>query len=198
MRGWSLAAFPSVAIAVVGLGAAAQETQQRLFLVLSQERILTGSERGQALLAEEEAARERLRAEAREIEAAFEAEEQRLTDERAALDAAAFRALADDFDARVVAARRKQDARASALAQEFDQRRRAFYADVGPILVGVMERLGALAIFDESSVLIADQGLNITDAVIAEIDRALAPDAAPTERPTDAPAPPPPTAGGSD
>lgn len=161
--------------------------QAPLFLVLNQERLLTGSERGQALLAEEEAARDRLRAEAREIETAFEEEERRLTEQRPGMAAGDFRQLADDFDARVVAARREQDARASALALEFDQKRRQFYADVAPVLVGVMEERGAQAIFDESSVLIADQALNITDAVIAAIDRA--PDAAAPPAPDAAPAP---------
>ncbi len=142
------------------------------FVILNQERILTGSTRGKALLAEEETAREALRAEARTIETAFEDEERRLTEERGKLDATAFRVLADDFDARVVAARREQDARAGALALEFDQKRRQFYAEVGPILVGLMERLGASAIFDETSVLLADQALNVTDEVIGEIDRA--------------------------
>ena len=153
---------------------AAQATPERPpFLYLSQERLLTGSVRGRALLAEEEAERERARAEARSIETAFEAEERELTALRATLDPAEFRRRADDFDARVVEARREQDARASALALEFDQRRRAFYAEVGPILVAVMERAGALAVLDETSVLLADQALNATDAVIAEMDRAL-------------------------
>lgn len=160
-----------LALAAAG-GAVAQEPARPTFLVLNQERILTGSARGQALLAEEEAGRDRLRNEARAIEAAFETEERQLTERRATTEAAAFRALADDFDARVVAARREQDARAAALATEFDQRRRQFYAEVGPVLVRVMEDLGAQAIFDESSVLISDQALNITDSVIAAIDRA--------------------------
>ena len=34
----------------------------------------------------------------------------------------------------------------------------------------LMDRYGAKAIFDENSVLLADQSLNITEAVIAEID----------------------------
>jgi Skp family chaperone for outer membrane proteins len=207
MRRAGLAA--AVALTLFAAGAAAQDEARPLFLVLNQERILTGSARGQALLAEEEAGRERLRSEARDIEAAFEAEEQRLTEQRAELPAAEFRPLADDFDARVVAARRDQDARAAALAQEFDQKRRAFYADVGPILVGVMEEVGALAIFDETSVLISDQALNITDAVIAEIDRAAGGATGATGAPSedapdpgaDAPAPEPdaaPPASGAD
>lgn len=140
------------------------------FLFLNQERILTDSEAGKALLAEEAAARDRLRAEARAIEQAFEAEERDLTEKRATMDPAEFRALADDFDTRVVQARRDQDARSAALAAQFDQQRREFYAGVAPVLVGLLERFEAVAIFDEGSVLLADQSLNITDAVIAEMD----------------------------
>ena len=62
------------------------------FLFINQERLLTGSQRGQALLAEEEAARDRLRAEARAIDSAFEAEERELTDAARELDPEEFRA----------------------------------------------------------------------------------------------------------
>lgn len=158
--------------APVVVPAEAQVTPTRpAFVLIDQERVLTGSARGRALLAEEERERERLRLEARGIEQAFEEEERLLTERRKELDAAAFRALADDFDARVVEARRLQDEKASALASDFERRRRQFYVDVAPALVRVMESRGAYAIFDESSVLLSDQSLNITDPVIAEIDR---------------------------
>jgi Skp family chaperone for outer membrane proteins len=159
------------------------------FVIISQERILTGSRTGQALLAEEEAQRDALRREARALDSAFEAEEQRLTDQRPSLPPTEFRALSDSFDARVVQARRDQDARAAALAQEFDQRRRQFYASVAPVLVMLMDRTGARAILDENSVLLADQSLNITDAVIAEID-AQAAEAPAAEETPPAPAEP--------
>jgi Skp family chaperone for outer membrane proteins len=188
-----LAAAATLAALVLAAGPLAAQSQRPPFLYLNQERILTGSERGRALLAEEEAARNALRAEARRIETAFETEERQLTEQRASLDPAEFRARSNDFDARVVKARADQDARAGALAQEFDQTRRKFYADVAPILVGVMERAGALAIFDETTVLIADQSLNVTDEVIAVLDQAR-----PPEAPAPAPAPqastPPPQA----
>jgi Skp family chaperone for outer membrane proteins len=162
-------------IAVMAGGTAPAQESRPLppagrFLFLNQERILTDSVAGRALLAEEAEARDRLRAEARSIEQAFEAEERALTEARATMEPEAFRELADDFDARVVQARRDQDARSASLAAQFDQRRRQFYADVAPVLVGLLERFGAVAIFDEGSVLLADQSLNITDAVIAEID----------------------------
>ncbi len=149
-------------------GANAQEGAP--FLILNQERLLTGSETGQALLEEEREARDALRAEARELEQAFEEEERRLARMRETMDPEEFRELADDFDSRVVEARQQQDERSDALVAEFDRRRRQFYAEIAPVLVTLLSRYGARAIFDESSVLLADQSLNITDAVIAEID----------------------------
>ena len=46
----------------------------------------------------------------------------------------------------------------------------------------LMDRYGAKAIFDENSVLLADQSLNITEAVIAEIDADATPAARTPER----------------
>jgi Skp family chaperone for outer membrane proteins len=173
----------------LALPAAAQQQPDSPFLFINQERLLTGSQAGQALLAEEERQRDALRREARALDNAFEAEERQLTEQRPGLAPEDFRKLADAFDARVVTARREQDSRAAALAQEFDQKRRAFYAQVAPILVMLMDRYHARAIFDENSVLVADQTLNITEAVIAEIDAR-----APAETPPPAPETPAPDA----
>ena len=84
-----------------------------------------------------------MRSEARKLDSSFEEEERRLTEQRPTLPPEEFRKLSDAFDARVVKARRDQDERASALAQQFDQRRRQFYAQVAPILVMLMDRYGA-------------------------------------------------------
>jgi Skp family chaperone for outer membrane proteins len=174
MRGAMRSGVLAVALVLLSIGsnsiAQTEPAESSTFLLINQERILIGSARGQALLAEEETERDKLRREARSIVAAFEAEEQELTEARANLEAEEFRKLADDFDQRVVAARRDQDARSAALAAEFDLRRRQFYALVAPILVEMMARHGAKAIFDENSVLLAAQELNITEEVIAEID----------------------------
>lgn len=173
------AAAACLALLLVGPAVAQVRHAAPSFLVINQEQILTGSQRGSALLAEEDAAREKLRGEARAVDAAFEAEEERLTALRATLPPAEFRPKAEDFDKRVVAARRDQDAKSTALAQEFDARRRQFYALVAPILVRLMEQRGAVAIFDETSVLLADQSVVITDDVIAEIDAAFQADGQP-------------------
>ena len=159
------------------------------FLIINQERLLSGSRAGQQLLAAEERERDKLRTEARALDASFEAEERQLTERRLTLKPEEFRALADAFDARVVQARRDQDARASALADEFEQRRRQFYGRVAPLLVSLMDRYRAKAIFDETTVLVADQSLNITEAVIAEIDAQMGGAAAPEAPGTAAPGP---------
>lgn len=145
------------------------------FLFINQERILVDSETGRALLAAEEEKRKALVAEARAIDSAFEDEERQLTEKRGTIPTQEFRELADAFDERVVAARKRQDERSDGLAKELDQTRRQFYAAVAPVLVRLMERHQAQAIFDENSVLLADQRLNITDEVIAEIDAGGAP-----------------------
>jgi len=181
--GWPAALIAGVLVALAPAAAQEPPAEALPFLFINQERLLTGSEAGQRLLDEEEAEREALRAAARAIDAAFEAEEQRLTDRRPELGPEEFRALADDFDARVIEARREQDERSAALAQRFDLRRRQFYASVAPILVRFMDRYSAKAILDETSVLLADQSINITDEVIAAIDAELAPAAPPAEAP---------------
>ena len=175
MRGAARLLAVPVLVAAIAAGIARAEEARPPFLIINQEQLLTGSEAGRRLLADEERERDTLRADARALDAAFEEEERRLTDQRPDLDPAEFRRLSDEFDARVVQARTDQDSRSAALAQEFDQRRRAFYARVAPILVTLMDRHGAKAILDENSVLLADQSLNITAAVIAEIDATLAP-----------------------
>lgn len=188
-------ARPATALALVAALAAAPSLHAQPapppFLIINQEQILTNSDAGRALLADEDAERDRMRTEARALDTAFESEERTLTEQRATLPPADFRRLSDAFDARVVKARRDQDARSAALAQEFDQRRRQFYARVAPILVTLMDRYGARAILDDNSVLLADQSLNITAAVIAEIDAAPAADPAPDAVPQ-APAEAPP------
>jgi Skp family chaperone for outer membrane proteins len=183
-----------LALALMLAGAAPLAAQQAPgggspFLFINQEGLLTGSKQGQALLADEDRQRDALRTEARKLDASFEEEERKLTEQRPTLPPEDFRKLSDAFDARVVKARRDQDERASALAQQIDQRRRQFYAQVAPILVMLMDRYGAKAIFDENSVLLADQTLNITAAVIAEIDASPAPPASAAPDSNAAPAP---------
>ena len=94
----------ALALAVLAFAgpAPAQVAVASPFLIINQERLLTGSRMGQEILAEEERQRDALRAEARALDASFEAEERQLTEQRPTLPAEEFRKLSDAFDARVV------------------------------------------------------------------------------------------------
>lgn len=172
----------AILVGAIGLASPApgqpvpREPMQTEFLFVNQERLLTGSRTGRALLEEEETATEALRQEARAIDADFEAREREIASLRPEITPDEFRALADEFDAEVVEARRLQDARSAALAQRLDLRRRQFFGQIAPLLVAAMERHGAAAIFDETSVLLSDQSINITDEIILAIDATLAPE----------------------
>ena len=74
----------ALALAVLAFAgpAPAQVALASPFLIINQERLLTGSRMGQEILAEEERQRDALRAEARALDASFEAEERQLTEQR--------------------------------------------------------------------------------------------------------------------
>ncbi|MEO0389097.1 MAG: OmpH family outer membrane protein, partial [Pseudomonadota bacterium] len=119
------------------------------FLVIDQDRLLSESATGRAVLAEEEDARAALLQEGRSLDRAFEAEERALTDQRATMSPQAFRPLADAFDEKVVATRRAQEQKALTLTREAEERRRAFFANVTPILLQILRETGAAAVVDQ-------------------------------------------------
>ena len=71
---------------------------------------------------------------------------------------------ARESEARAREIGRYRDERSDALAQEFDQKRREFYAAAAPVLVSIMEARRAAVILDETTVLLADQALLVTPA----------------------------------
>lgn len=140
------------------------------FLVIEQDRLLTGSLYGQDIIARNEAEAQALREESQQLDRAFEEEERRLTERRAELPADEFRALADAFDEKVVRTRREQEAKAAALNRRVETRQREFFRRVGPVLLEILKETGASAVFDQREVLISKQDLNITDEVIKRLD----------------------------
>lgn len=141
-------------------------------LTVELERVLQGSEYGQAILNEEAAKIDALRQRGREVDSQFEAEELRLTAQRAELPPDEFRQLAEQFDARVIATRAELQQQGRTLEQENQERRQAFFNDVTPILVGILEETGATAIVEHRALLVARQDLNITEEVIKRLDQA--------------------------
>ncbi|MEM7669991.1 MAG: hypothetical protein AAF317_12760, partial [Pseudomonadota bacterium] len=68
------------------------------------------------------------------------------------------------------------------LTREAEERRRAFFANVTPILLQILRETGAAAVVDQRSILISKQDLNITEEVIKRLDQRIdeeAPDVPP-------------------
>jgi len=152
------------------LGYPVPQGQTLPFLVIEQDRLLTDSLYGQDIIARNESEAQALREESQQLDRAFEEEERQLTGRRAELPPAEFREMADAFDAKVVRARREQEAKAGALSRRVETRQRDFFRRVGPVLLEILEETGAVAVFDQRDVLISKQDLNITDEVIKRLD----------------------------
>ena len=152
------------------LGYPVPQSQTLPFLVMEQDRLLTDSLYGQDIIARNETEAQALREESQQLDRAFEEEERQLTERRAALPPDEFREMADAFDAKVVRARREQEAKAAALSRRVETRQRDFFRRVGPVLLEILEETGAVAVFDQRDVLISKQDLNITDEVIKRLD----------------------------
>ena len=148
-------------------------------LTLDQDRLFRSSAYGKRIAAEIEKALRDLAIENREIEARLAAEEQDLTTRRPTLPATDFRALADDFDARVVAIRRTQDEKQVALNTRRDTERQNFYQAAAPILGALVREAGAVAILDTRAVFLSADRIDVTDEAIARIDARMGDGVAP-------------------
>jgi Skp family chaperone for outer membrane proteins len=142
-------------------------------LTIDQDRVYAASAFGRRVAREIEVRAAELAAENRRIEAELEAEERALTEARATLPSEEFRARADAFDARVVAIRAEQDAKARALGTLRDTAREAFWRDSLPALSQILTERGAVAILDRRVVFLAANAIDITDDAVARIDGVL-------------------------
>jgi len=149
------------------------EIPRLAIVVLDRDALYTNSLFGQRIRREIEAASQALSLENRRIEAALVAEEQALTDQRAQMDPAAFRAMADEFDTRVEDIRQAQDVKGRALAQQAEQASQLFFEFAGPVLTELAQRTGALVVLDRRTVLAAADQVDITLRAIAEVDRVV-------------------------
>lgn len=133
-------------------------------------------------LAQELAAEESvLLAENRRIQAELTAEEKALTAKRGEMDADAFRAVAEAFDARVVQIRKEQDAKAAKLEKRRQREQEAFIRVASPILTTLMRDAGARVILERREILLGDPAVDITSVAIERLNETLK-----VERPKDA------------
>lgn len=98
-----------------------------------------------------------------------------------------FRALAEQFDARVQAIRAEQVAKNNRLNQMFAEERDDFIRTSRPVLDEMMRLAGAAVILDRRDVLVRVDAVDVTDEAIAEIDARIG-DGAALQPPEAAPA----------
>jgi Skp family chaperone for outer membrane proteins len=186
-----------LALAASGAGGGSAWAQSALeapgfsapILTIDQNQLFAGSMFGKAALARLEAGEDALLAENLRIEQGLEEEERALTEQRATLPAAEFRALADAFDVKVEGVRAAQRTKYTDLtaAYEADQQR---FIDVAlPTIGRVMQERGALVVVDKQIIVASLKQIDVTDIVIARLDADIGDGSATT--PPD-PAPPQP------
>jgi Skp family chaperone for outer membrane proteins len=142
-------------------------------LTLDQEELFRRSQFGQALRARLAEASAKAEAEARRLDREAEAEERDLTARRATMTPEDFAPLAAAFDAKVQRLRAERDAAvADLLAMESAERQR-FLQTATQVIGDYMVAQGAVAVVDKASIIVSLSSLDVTDAVVAELDRVL-------------------------
>jgi Skp family chaperone for outer membrane proteins len=142
-------------------------------LTIESDQLFARSAFGQRVARETEADGAILATENRKIEADLTAEEKALTDQRAAMDPAAFRVLADAFDEEVQTIRRTQDTKARALTQRNEADRITFINAAGPVLEVLMQDAGAAVVLERRNVFLSANAIDVTDDAIRRMDAAI-------------------------
>lgn len=152
-------------------------------LTLDRDRLYAESDLGKAAEARFQEASAALVAENRTLEAALEAEERSLTEQRATLTKDQFRQLASDFDTKVEDLRRAQDAKSRALTRSREEERQAFFEAAVPVLGRLMVDLKAVAIIERSAIILIFDQLDVTDLAIERLNAELPATAVPVPSP---------------
>lgn len=128
---------------------------------------------GRRLQAEFTEAAEELARENDRIAEQLRAEEVALTERRASMDAADFRAEAEAFDARVQEIRAEQDAKEVDILAQRSAGEAQFIESIRPILSQITRERGATVIMERSRVLWADPSNDVTDLAVRRINAAI-------------------------
>jgi Skp family chaperone for outer membrane proteins len=142
-------------------------------VIIDSERVFFETRYGQKISSDLAAQAAALQAENDQIVQDLTTEERSLTQRRATMDAAAFRAEAAAFDAKVQQVRRDRDAKTAQLQAETATQRGLFEDRVQEIIANVMLERGAMMVLEQRNVILSVRSANITDDVIARIDETL-------------------------
>ena len=151
----------------VGLPVQVTAQEQTLgILTLNQERFFNQSAFGVRVLKEIDARSQALTDENHRIEEELKAEEIALTEQRKALEPAAFRELADAFDNKVEDIRAEQARKTNDLNHWAEAEQQRFIDTAYPELLKLANELGALVILDQRTTIITSGRIDVTDRAI--------------------------------
>lgn len=97
-------------------------------------------------------------------------EEAALTEQRATLDAARFRELAEAFDLRATRIRRERAQAVQDLNSWAESDRAAFFRDALPFMGQIMQERGAVAVLDRRTVFVSLDAIDVTQQLIEMLD----------------------------
>lgn len=163
-------AMPSSTIAVPG---AEGPQPASPVLTIDQDALYLRSAWGLRAQARLEAEGERIADENERLTEMLSGEEAALTRQRAGLDPAEFRRLAESFDIRATEIRRERAQAVQALNAWADADRSAFFRAALPVMGEVMQGRGAAAVLDRRTVFVSLEGIDITDDLIEALDTGL-------------------------
>ena len=152
--------------------ATATELRQAV-LTVDQDAMFRRSAWGQRAAAELAAESRKVAADNDSAFAALVAAEDELTAARPTLAPEEFRRRAAAFDARVTEVRRERDAARGALNALNERERSLFFQSAAPVMGRVMYARGALVVLDQRTLLISDQSIDATAAIIEALDAEL-------------------------
>ncbi len=142
-------------------------------LVVNQDAMFEQSAFGRAAKTRLEAASATLVSENRAIEAALEAEERSLTERRANLPPAEFRALAEAFNTKVEGIRKAQDSKSRSITRVRDEDRQQFFAAAAPVLEQILREQGAVVVLERRQVVRSLERIDITALAVRRMDEEI-------------------------
>lgn len=173
LRGFAVAALALICLAGQPAGAQDVGVARSDIVVVDPERLFEETLLGQRMAADHRAAREKLAARNRKLEAELEAEEKRLTELRAETSPEEFRDMADAFDAKVQEIRRDSDRRVRDLERDRERMPLMFLRRVEPVLLNLMRETGSKVMLDARTVLFRAEVIDITGVAIKRIDEEI-------------------------
>ncbi|MBU3031001.1 OmpH family outer membrane protein [Paracoccus marinaquae] len=154
-------------------GADAPRMAEAPLLTVDQERLFLESAWGRRAQSALEEKGRKIAEENETLAEQLSAEEAKLTEQRATLDPAEFRKLAEAFDSRATTIRRERAQAVQDLNTAADADRTAFYQAALPIMGEMMQERGAVAVLDLRTVFVSLDAIDITSDLVRRLDDRL-------------------------